>query len=248
MLRPEEAQGQNYEPMNRNAVFVLWFSLFGFLCLNLTELSGQVSGGGGTLYRFDGPAQYNELGNSVACAGDVDGDGVNDLIVGAPATGYWRGKVYVYSGANGNTLWEFEGAVSSGLFGDSVSNAGDFNQDGHDDFIIAAANVDSQRRQPDRRRLRLLRRAGIRSSALAGDTPQAVRRRGSFRPIRRLALRSRGRGLLRGRDHRRVLYELNGRFGLRLFRRKREPPLQGRRRRALYYELHNSSHGETNIA
>ena len=58
-----------------------------------------VSGVDGTiLHQFDGAASGDEFGSSLAGVGDVDGDGVPDVAIGAPGAG--PGRVYVYSGAD----------------------------------------------------------------------------------------------------------------------------------------------------
>ena len=88
-------------------------------------------------------------GDSVSGAGDVNGDGIDDLIVGAPYAGY-PGQSYVVFGSNSeflspldlSTLDGTNGFVingsDSGASGESVSGAGDVNGDGFDDVIIGA--------------------------------------------------------------------------------------------------------------
>jgi hypothetical protein len=96
-------------------------------------------------------------GSSVSSAGDLDGDGIDDLLIGAfnaaPA-GFGSGAVYVVFGrtAWASPLWlltmdSSEGFVVNGgtagdFFGFSVSGAGDVNGDGLDDFIAGAYAAD----------------------------------------------------------------------------------------------------------
>jgi len=100
--------------------------------------SPAVAQGGGTwtiFHQFDGVADNNNLGYSVAGAGDVDGDGCDDVIVGAPYPS-GAGAAYVYSGASGGILWTFTGV--GGLFGYSVAGAGDVDADGYPDLLVGA--------------------------------------------------------------------------------------------------------------
>src|SRR5215831_5635262 len=86
-----------------------------------------------------------ELGISVATAGDVNGDGISDLIVGALHydTGNPNaGQVTVYYGTpTGPSLtpaWTASDAGGGDLFGSVVTTAGDVNADGYADILIAA--------------------------------------------------------------------------------------------------------------
>ena len=100
--------------------------------------SGQT---GDTLYVFTGEAAEDQLGFSVASAGDVDNDGFDDIIVGAhrnDAGGNNAGRAYVFSGQTGDTLYVFTGEASGDAFGRSVASAGDVNNDGFDDLIVGA--------------------------------------------------------------------------------------------------------------
>ena len=85
-----------------------------------------------------------KFGFAVARIGDVNNDGRPDWAVGAPDSddgGAAKGKVYVFYG-NSNpaaiTPVEIIGEVGGDNFGFSVSAAGDFNNDGIDDFIVGA--------------------------------------------------------------------------------------------------------------
>lgn len=91
-----------------------------------------------------------QLGYCVATAGDVNGDGYDDVIVGAPYYDngqFHEGTAYAWHGsANGmgpngtpnNADWACEVSQTSALFGLSVATAGDVNGDGYDDAIVGA--------------------------------------------------------------------------------------------------------------
>jgi FG-GAP repeat protein len=102
---------------------------------------------GAQLHKFYGAFSDTRLGNAVAGAGDVNGDGIQDLIVGASwatAGGVYRaGKVFVYSGADGTQLHKWIGNTEDGFLGYSVSGAGDVDGDGFADLILGAPWADS---------------------------------------------------------------------------------------------------------
>jgi hypothetical protein len=87
------------------------------------------------------------FGTSVSGAGDVNGDGYDDVIVGADLYDTGEGKAYVYhggaSGLSGTPAWTDEGDQSWARFGCSVSGAGDVNNDGYDDVIVGAYSYDN---------------------------------------------------------------------------------------------------------
>lgn len=90
------------------------------------------------------PDNWEVFGYSVSMAGDVNGDGYDDVIVGAP--GYTNGqeeegRIYLYYGsADGLSFneadWTFESNVAGAALGYSVAAAGDVNNDGYDDFLV----------------------------------------------------------------------------------------------------------------
>ena len=90
----------------------------------------------------DGIAVNDELGTSVAVAGDVNGDGYVDFIVGAPSADPANpGHAYLYLGgahADGAPDATYTGEVGGDEFGLSVSSAGDVNGDGYADVIVGA--------------------------------------------------------------------------------------------------------------
>ncbi len=82
------------------------------------------------------------FGNSIAAAGDVNGDGFSDVIVGAYGFSSFTGKAYLYfgssSGFSSTADWTVTGENNSDYFGACVSTAGDINGDGYSDIIIGA--------------------------------------------------------------------------------------------------------------
>jgi len=104
------------------------------------------SGADGSLIdEFVGEAPGDLFGYSIADAGDVNGDGVTDLVVGAQrndAGGSNAGRAYVYSGADASQLHVFTGEQAGDSFGAAVAGAGDPNQDGRADLIVGAPRYD----------------------------------------------------------------------------------------------------------
>ena len=90
-----------------------------------------------------GTAVDARFGTVLANAGDVDGDGAGDLIVGAPQYGGGRGRAYVVSGANGSILQTLESPAGARNYGAAAARFGDRDGDRIDDLLIGAPSFGS---------------------------------------------------------------------------------------------------------
>lgn len=97
---------------------------------------------GKLLFAWDGK-RGEQLGNGVAAAGDVNGDGTPDVIAGAPAGGRKPGRAYVYSGKDGSVLLSMTAEEPGDRFGLKVCSIGDLDKDGHSDVAVSAPSCDS---------------------------------------------------------------------------------------------------------
>ena len=136
------------------ASYVVFGKASGFAStFNPTSLTGANG------FKISGEAAYDHAGWSVSSAGDVNGDGYGDIIVGAQkndAGGHVdAGAAYVVFGKasgfaanidpsslNGTNGFKISGTTASDLTGISVSSAGDVNGDGFTDLIVGAEFAD----------------------------------------------------------------------------------------------------------
>jgi len=104
---------------------------------------------------FLGVAADDEAGTSLSGGGDVDGDGYDDLLIGAPGNadgGAEAGQTYLILGGAAGWFMDVDLATADGSFvgeaaqdrsGYSVAIAGDVNGDGYDDVLIGALDNDA---------------------------------------------------------------------------------------------------------
>lgn len=105
---------------------------------------------------WSGASPWGRAGWSVDAGSDVDGDGFDDLLIGAPAgeaDGGEQGMVHLVHGpaTPGGSLADADSTMASekayDIFGYAVASAGDVNADGFDDVVVGAANNHTTGRQ-----------------------------------------------------------------------------------------------------
>ena len=98
---------------------------------------------GSQLLSYEGSTPYGVFGYAIANAGDLDGDGRDDLLIGAPnedPNGQDSGAVYAFStgSQNGSAIHILHGANPGDRFGSMVLSVGDTNSDGIPDFLVGS--------------------------------------------------------------------------------------------------------------
>src|SRR5688500_12671561 len=119
----------------------------------VVDLDEIAAGSGG--FKIQGENESDDAGRSVSVAGDINSDGINDLIVGAfrnDSGGPDAGAAYVVFGTTGGFAtpvdlddiaagtggFKIQGEDAFDYAGSSVSGAGDVNGDGIDDLVVGA--------------------------------------------------------------------------------------------------------------
>ena len=156
-LAPRAAGTNKLEALEARLLLAAEFELADLLAAN--------GGDGSTGFVIAGLDAGDEAGFSVSSAGDFNGDGFDDVLIGAryadPSTGGSAGETYVVfgkadgfaaefdlagllpaNGGNGTEGFVLEGVSAYDYSGVSVSGAGDVNGDGFDDLLIGAHQAD----------------------------------------------------------------------------------------------------------
>ncbi|MFT7619398.1 MAG: hypothetical protein ACI97A_003049 [Planctomycetota bacterium] len=123
---------------------------FGFhgLTNNVRRSCVQVVSGinGQDLFTLANKNRGEQFGRSICSIGDIDGDKIDDLAIGAPGSSKNNrpGMVYLYSGKNGRTIGNIMPSNRAGnRFGYSLAYIGDTNNDGKGELMVGAPGTSS---------------------------------------------------------------------------------------------------------
>ncbi len=100
------------------------------------------------LVTFGNSGELDVFGIAAAPAGDIDGDGRDDIVIGAPhalPNGTHAGQIHIYSGATHALIRTITGPHPSALMGRAVAGAGDVNGDGVPDIAASGFIPDANR-------------------------------------------------------------------------------------------------------
>ncbi|MBK8675648.1 MAG: FG-GAP repeat protein [Cellvibrionales bacterium] len=113
------------------------------VCSGASLVAGTACDTSTALFKVDGNTAGDRLGLAVAGAGDVDGDGRDDVVIGLPkddpsSDKKDAGAAVIYSGATGTEWARLNGEAKGDWFGYSVAGAGDLTGDGKAEVAVGA--------------------------------------------------------------------------------------------------------------
>jgi hypothetical protein len=128
---------------------------------------------GAASWTTDGTQADGQLGRSVAIAGDVDGDGFDDVLAGEPGwdddAGNDAGAAYLFAGGDSGPAatptWTSVGDAAFGEHGFAVAAAGDLDGDGFADVVVGAPSYDALHSEEGRAQVFMGGTGGLASSA-----------------------------------------------------------------------------------
>ncbi len=104
------------------------------------------SGTGNLIKQYNGGRVSDNFGFSPSFISDIDGDGKEDVLIGAPYADPGglsaAGSAYIYSSVTGNLIKQYNGGATSDSFGYSISSIDDIDGDGLDDVLVGAPYAD----------------------------------------------------------------------------------------------------------
>jgi len=106
------------------------------------QVDVHLAAGGPFLFRLLGSGIADRFGTALSAAGDVDGDGVPDFVVGAPGFDLPQatdtGSLICFSGADASVLFTHYGVDLGMPVGTSIDGASDVNEDGRPDLVLGS--------------------------------------------------------------------------------------------------------------